>query len=376
MTTRKKLQVSSSSNNHPTEISEFKFFPPEIWIQILAKLPAKSLLKFRSLLALEGLEYRQNQWAGCLLTIVHCETLQETGLIFRKSDLYSYRIIGSCNGLILVIRNDGHPFYQKDLRLWNPCICKSLVIPTCPLPSSLLMYAVYVFGFAYTSKDYKVVTIASEKCRGEETGVRYVAVYSIRDQQWTVRNDGLNVRSPNIIGRFWPYYCLSAAVFLKGVAYWLGNLDRDGNQFSHLGSFDFDTEEFAFSGLPSSWEERGSFRHLFLLGESLAIFRISEVASSIWALDHDNKKGPWIQRFSGKSSQDGYELFRSLLNQKVFFCENDGGYFICGNKSYNIASSEVHEFKEFKSLSLQLEVYSETLVLSQGYGVSDLRFFR
>ncbi|XP_074263900.1 F-box/kelch-repeat protein At3g23880-like [Silene latifolia] len=405
MTTRKKPQFLSRSNNHPTQITEFKFLPPEIWTQILEKSPAKTLLKFRcvckswcsiidqtefihthpqisqilnsgndnrSLLSLELVEYHGNRCPGCLLTLRHPKTLQETSSIFRKSDLYSYRIIGSCNGLILVNRIGGFYVYQKDLRLWNPCIRKSLVIPACPFHRSLLLDCVYLFGYAPVNKDYKVIAIASEKGEGEETRKMYVAIYTLSDQQWTIRNDELNIKLPNVIDMFLPFYCLSSAVFLKGVAYWLGNVDKQRNELTHLGSFDFDKEEIVLLELPSSW---GSFKFLFLFGESLAIFRITEVASSIWVLDQDNKKEPWTRRFLGKSSQDGYKLFRCFVNEKVFFCESDGGYFICGNKSYNIASCEVREYEGFNYFKLQLEMYLESLVLSNVYGARDLRFF-
>ncbi|XP_074265244.1 F-box/kelch-repeat protein At3g23880-like [Silene latifolia] len=408
MKRRKNPQNSSIINNHLTQISEFNYLPPEIWTQIFAKLPAKTLLNLscvckswcsiidnpdfihlhlqisqisnsgnnnRLVVALESLGYCKNQESGYLLTVRHLETLQETGLIFRKCDLHSYHIIGSCNGLIFADRTDVPHFILRELRLWNPCICKSLVIPDCPFPLSLLENAVYVFGYAPVSKDYKVVAIASEKGVSEPARKMNLAVYTLRDQQWTVRNDGLNVSFPNGIEMFRAYYRLSAAILLNGVAYWLGNVDKDRNELTHLGCFDFNTEEIAFLELPSSWDESGSCRLLFLLGESLAIFRISEVASSIWVLDQDNKKGSWTQRFSGKSSQNGYELFRFYLHHKIFFCESDGGYFICGNKSYNIASCEVQVYKGFKSFYLELELYSECLALSKGDGARDLRFF-
>ncbi|XP_074265423.1 F-box/kelch-repeat protein At3g23880-like [Silene latifolia] len=327
MTTSEQPQILSSSNNHPTQISEFNFFPPEIRTQIFRKLPAKPLLKLscvckswcsiidypdfihthfqisqipnsgnnnnnRSLLALEALEIYADHRAGCLLTVCLPETLEETSHIFRKSDIYWYRIIGSCNGLLLVSRTGVFYESQKVLRLWNPCIRKSLVIPACPFPSYMLEDCVYVFGYAPVSKDYKVVAIGSRKSRSGEARKMYLAVYRLRDQQWTVKK-ARHISFPNTIKMSQPFYCIQAAVFLKGVAYWLGNFDKYNVELTHLGSFYFDKEEIVLLELPSSWEERGSFKFLFLFGESLAIFRISEVASSIWVLDQDNEKGTW-----------------------------------------------------------------------------------
>ncbi|XP_074265221.1 F-box/kelch-repeat protein At3g23880-like [Silene latifolia] len=416
---RRKPQNSSNRNNHLTLISEFKYLPSEIWTQILSKLPAKTLLKLRcvckswcsiiddpdfihihhqfsqipnsgnnttSLLILGG----ENGWSGWMLTVLHAETLRKTGLIFRTSDdMYVYHMIGSCNGLILVSRTDDSPSFQRELnelRLWNPCIRKSLVIPACPFSRSLECF--YVFGYAPVSKHYKVIAISKKSAR-KNLGKISWAVYILGDQQWTVRNDVLNISFPNNISLSRPFFGLQANVFVKGVAYWLGSIDKDRNEFTthvgqftthlgsfttHLGSFDFDNEEIAFLELPSSWNERGSVKFLFLLRESLAIFKISDVDSSIWVLEQDNEKGTWTQRFSGKSSPYGYQLFSYMLSKKVFFCESDGGYFICENTSYNITSCEVRELREYKAYC-QLELYSESLVLSKGYGARDLRFF-
>ncbi|XP_074264858.1 uncharacterized protein LOC141587303 [Silene latifolia] len=115
-----------SSKNHTASsnlwnISEFNYLPPEVWTQILLSLPAKTLLKFRCvckswcsiiddpdfihmhfqlckfnsgnnqlLVALERLWGLRDK--GWLLTVREAETLENTGLILRKSDSYSFHI--------------------------------------------------------------------------------------------------------------------------------------------------------------------------------------------------------------------------------------------------------------------------------------------
>ncbi|XP_074265222.1 F-box/kelch-repeat protein At3g23880-like [Silene latifolia] len=384
------------------------YLPPEVWTQILITLPAKTLVRFRCvckswcsiidnpdfihthfqlckinsgnnnklLVALEFLGRNGDEDYEYLLTVRQAETLRNLGRIFSKSDSYSYKIMGSCNGLLLVARH-GPPCYLKELRLWNPCIRKSLVIPTYPLPSSLCDPELYVFGFAPDSRDYKVVKLAFGSSQDEESGDMYFAVYTLNNQQWTVRNDPVNVSILNIYDRRGLFYFVSTAVFFRGSAYWLAEKDKYmSGLFTHLGSFDFDRESITFLELPISLEKSYCLSFLFLLGGSLAVFRMSSATSSIWVLDQNNQKDPWTLWFSGKSSFQGFLLLkRHGSRKKIFYCEKDGGYFFYGKKAYNIVSCQVHELNNSMSSYLDLEMYSETLMLSTGYGARDLRFF-
>ncbi|XP_074264924.1 uncharacterized protein LOC141587354 [Silene latifolia] len=333
--------------------------------------------KTKLLVALEGLGLYNN--VGCSLTVRKAETLQKTCRIFKRHDSYSYRIIGSCNGLLLVSRNDGPPCYREELRLWNPCIRKSLVIPACPFSTSLFTNSVYLFGFAPVSKDYKVVAFTFEKSPDVEPRKMFFAVYTLGDQQWTVRNNQFDIILPNTTGTFGPFHSVSTAVSFRGAAYWLGQIDNQNqdNRLTHLGSFDFESENITFLKLPFSLEETQYLRFLFLLRDSLAIFSISEVNSSIWVLEQANVNRPWSLWFTGKSSWYGYKAFTNCIckHRKVFYCESDGGYFVCGEEAYNIASCEMQELQRYMRFDGQLETYSESLVLSAGYGARDLKFF-
>ncbi|XP_074265410.1 uncharacterized protein LOC141587841 [Silene latifolia] len=332
------------------------------------------------LLALEGLGR-----GGCLLTVRKADTLRKTTQIFKKTDLYWYVLKGSCNGLLLV-QQCGAPYFLQDLRLWNPCIRKSLLIPKCPLPSSFLEVVNYVFGFSPLCKDYKVVAIAFD---GEKFSTKpanmFVAVYTLSDQQWTVRNNGLNIDSSGFKRMVHDseaynkheYTFPSMAVFFQGAAYWVGYDPSEdiipGKRPTLLVSFDFDSEKFTYLELPNIVEERFFSRFVFLLRDSLAIFGISYDSSSIWVLE----KGAWTKRFSGKSGLDEYPVFSycKAAKTKIFYCENDGGSFICGRTYYNIESCEIKKLGKSMSKDLSLEAYSESLVLCNGYGAQDLTFF-
>ncbi|XP_074265445.1 F-box/kelch-repeat protein At3g06240-like [Silene latifolia] len=385
-----------------------KFLPPEVWNQILSKFPAKTLLKFRCvckywrsiidnpnfvqihfqhsqfnsennrlLVALEGMGCSGDQ--GYLLTVRDAQTLGIFDRIFRTHS-YKYRIITSCNGLLLVAQFRYNYNQEEELRLWNPSIRKSLILPTCPFrPYSLDGLNCYLFGIAPSSKDYKVVAFKFkvDDTLGEEGKKMLLAVYTLSNRQWTVRNDPVNFTNLNIISMDGLFCNLSTAVFFRGATYWLGNNDKQRRLLTHLCSFDFDAENITCLELPFSVDEKCFFLFLFLLGESLAIFRISPITCSIWVLDQDNEKGTWTLRFSGKSSWDGFKVFNLcyVKCRKVLYCETDGGYFVCGDKTYNIASCKVEPLKISMSSHFYLETYSESLALSTGYGSRDLRSF-
>ncbi|XP_074265226.1 F-box protein At2g18780-like [Silene latifolia] len=314
------------------------------------------------------------------LSILHANTLKKLSRILMISDLYGYNIVGNCNGLLLVQRY--RTCSSTKLQLWNPCIRKSLILTAIPVRPNLIPRAMYLIGFAPGSKEYKVVVIVFEKCRVEKTTKIHVAVYRLSDQQWTVRNDGLDI-DPSY------FECLlegyhrkyrSNAIYFQGKAHWLGN-DQYGNstkrnKSTHLISFDFDTEKFTISELPFALYETDSSSALFVLGESLAIFCISAVSSCVRVL----KKGEWTLWFSGISSEYGHKVFSSYLVEyswrNVFYCESDdGGYLICGKYSYNIATCQVQKLTKSKSFDFELDTYLESLVLLKECGVKDLMSF-
>ncbi|XP_074265196.1 putative F-box protein At1g47790 [Silene latifolia] len=168
MTTNcKSRQKILNSNFSP---SESNYMPPELLTQILTNLPAKSLARFRCVCKYwcsiiddpyfvslhlkysrlncdkdKKLLVLKNSVSNSSLTVLQANTLEKTGRIFKKTGAaHGYFILGRCSGLLLVVQRCG-PLLQKKLRLWNPSIRKSLVIPKTPLPPNLLDTAMYIF---------------------------------------------------------------------------------------------------------------------------------------------------------------------------------------------------------------------------------------
>ncbi|XP_074265348.1 F-box/kelch-repeat protein At3g23880-like [Silene latifolia] len=180
-----------------TRISEFKYIQPELHTQILANLPAKTVLRFRCvykswcdiiddpdfvtqhrnlckinsvnsklLLSLEGSGRYGSK--GCSLTVRHADTLRKTHHILKSTE--RYYLLGSCNELLLTLDHIDTR-YQQNLMLWNPCIRKSLRIPPSPMSFRAV---VYLFGFVSCSYDYKVI----ETSFGQDGGSMSVTMVS------------------------------------------------------------------------------------------------------------------------------------------------------------------------------------------------------
>ncbi|XP_074321659.1 F-box/kelch-repeat protein At3g23880-like [Silene latifolia] len=390
----KKAKSSSSNIRHSSN-----YLPLDLWASIIVNLPVKTLLIFRcvckswcsiidhpdfgytnlklrkidskksKIFALEGFRYQGAR--RCLLTVRQGDTLRKTAHIFESSD--RYYLVGRCNELLLLRRfvypGDFNPGYEKEMRLWNPSIRKSLLIPPCPLVN-----AIYLLGFAPLSKDYKIIAIDNNINRPKNYS--YIAVYTLSDQQWCVRNNDVDVNCSYKERIYVP----PTAFYFQGAAHWFGRdpLVENEHQYelTHLVSFNFDSEKFTFLEIPRDSKGTDIARFLFILGELLAIFSVTRGRSRIWVLEQGSGKGVWTNWFSGRSNSDTYYLFSTFWSYSLLFYETDGErYFIFGKKSYNIASGRVEELEKSMSNCLDLGMYMESLVLWKGYGAEDMASF-
>ncbi|XP_074304251.1 uncharacterized protein LOC141638965 isoform X2 [Silene latifolia] len=352
--------------------TSFKYLPLEIWTLILARMPA-----FEDLgrLGLNGLE----AW---LRTIRRADTLRKTGhnLMSPGNDDPLGSCIGpSVNGLILTCELID---FKQELILWNPSIRKSLVIPPCPIPSHLQVETAFVFGFAPSTKEHKIIAITSDETPGTQPRDMFFAVYTLSDQRWTVRNNGLNVERSFFEGIFQSFLYSSDTTFLYGGTVFLHGkvhcLAFDyGNNKLHLVSLDFDLESVTFLEVPDLSDKSRPLRFPFILGESVAIFSISTVKASIWVLELDDGKRVWTPWCSEPSSLDGFGLFMDhILSNGPYYYESDcGGCLIIGKKSYHIASGKVQARGKSMRRNVILETYSESLVLHKGYGAQEVDVF-
>ncbi|KAK9052805.1 hypothetical protein SSX86_029435 [Deinandra increscens subsp. villosa] len=276
--------------------------PPEIITQILYRLPAKSLARFRCvskgfLSLLSQPQFIKTHQAT--LNRKHFITQLDSSSLFSlpfnypkqaailtptelhldlnpdRPEIDMFTFHGSCNGLILVSGHDvdgGHT-----LLVINPVTTELLEIPETDydFPSIDI-----VFGFGYDSvtDDYKVVTISfspPEEIPPDEVSMD---VYSLKTNTW----------SRDVCD--FPYDHTSrksySGVFVNGFLHWIAKKDSFGDDgLRVIVAFSLADEKLSELALPESCKKK-----LFLVsGEKLGVF----MGGELWVMDEYGVPGSW-----------------------------------------------------------------------------------
>ncbi|XP_021761286.1 F-box/kelch-repeat protein At3g23880-like [Chenopodium quinoa] len=344
--------------------------PTDSWTEILARLPAKSLMRLRCVC---------KSWCSLIdssdfiVTHLHIYNKKRKYLIeveryksnirsidtFTKIDvlfeaLGEHAILGSSYGLYL-LKNVFHDIFVS---LYNPCIRKSFVIP--PSPFSHEQTILYRLGFAPSSNDYKLLTIGCFKFPEFS-----IAVYSLNDNLWRIK------------GRFHDHirglllYKDEGEIYFKGAMYWLG---FDQGSATHLIWFDFDSEEFNLVDLPDALKQTCLTKMCFVLGESIAVFGMSSDRTCIWVLVEDGGDKSWRLWYTGDVNLEALQFLTGsnysigltgIVNEEkntllVQHSVNDYFYGMC---SYNFKSHQIQHLDFYNCRPKSIDTYVETLVL-------------
>ena len=189
-------------------------FPDDITVEILKRLPVKSLLRFkcvskwwRSLISSSNFagihlgRIRSESHLGMASSIIlsrYGDSLlsldpqnEEDGpqqameLEFPMLPYFPYYVKGHCDGLICCVVNDGS---QGFLLLYNPSIREYRKMPVPPNFRSTR--ECFGLGFDASTQDYKIVRIPSMYCRLKVPGfVPKVEVFSLKSYSWRTLPD-------------------------------------------------------------------------------------------------------------------------------------------------------------------------------------------
>ncbi|XP_062014456.1 F-box/kelch-repeat protein At3g23880-like [Rosa rugosa] len=175
--------------------------PFEVITEILAKLPVKSLLKFRvvckswcSLISTSQFVKKHLssntstpkkviQLSRDVLTFysLHDSKLVQETIEFRIEwhALSSFRIMGYCNGLVCI-----EACRENRIFLWNPSTRDSKILPCGVVDNSYFCWC--GFGYDYNSDDYKVLTVDRLKkpIDNYQDSSRNSMMYTLRTNSW------------------------------------------------------------------------------------------------------------------------------------------------------------------------------------------------
>ncbi|KAI9126980.1 hypothetical protein K1719_001539 [Acacia pycnantha] len=260
------LQIHSSTPSRKLMAmgEDNPFLPPEIIINILKRLPVKSLVRFRCVVK----DWRNLMKSPYFIEEHHHHSALNNPLLISSASvinpaysflfllryemkylvieripaMYSLRrafsnIIGSCNGLLCaMLGHDG-----DELLLLNPATREVRQVPTTTINDGSYSIFGWGFGFSPIVRDYKIVRIHMPRSINlDDICVVRAELYSLRTGLWKEIEFGA-IRTV----RF-----LSKAVTINGAIFWLGS--KGGDHRHMIVSFDLVMEVFTLIPLPST----------------------------------------------------------------------------------------------------------------------------
>ncbi|CAN0841661.1 F-box protein CPR1 [Linum grandiflorum] len=276
-----------------TRNDESSFLPEDVVVDILVKLPVKTLSRFKCLstgirnviespyfVAAHAELQRTNRTGIFVLTFSdkgtstnHDSSVSCFSFPFLKSPNYPWlRYLGSWNGLVCLRVISVH----TDMVLWNPATSKFSFAPHPPPPGRSFTKVVYGFGYDSVSDDYKSVRILKPM-----DGQTAVAILSWRQRIWTELTDETQIGLLDDIG----IYDRFELVTSKGRVSWM----VDGSSGGLL-SFKLGQEKFEWISPPP--EDRNRHKTACVWKGSLAM--LVEKGSdclSLWLFDDDDDRG-------------------------------------------------------------------------------------
>ncbi|XP_058214496.1 F-box/kelch-repeat protein At3g23880-like [Rhododendron vialii] len=337
--------MANSPSDLPTATSDL---PSEMTIEILSRLPVKSLLRFKSVCKtwydlIETPDFiskhLQTQSTlnppSVLVTSYHRETQKHTASLFfnvgfingavnldfplldridsKNSGRRRFPVsVGTCNGLVCISLSH----YGFPLILWNPCTRQFREIPNSewqwlddPYPDDngdkMVDGVSFGFGYHSSANDYKLIRIVVYS-RPERFFVR-ADLYTMSTETWReIDVDKLSVFFQNDFGGVGTVVLIrgAAPAMLNGVFYWRGCIistyaseQIEGQEI--VMSFDMADEVFRKIRMPVcgdyTWDQSILWQ-IIELKDKLAVFIYpDDKCCDVWMLNEDQSS--WTNQF-------------------------------------------------------------------------------
>ncbi|XP_031113999.1 F-box/kelch-repeat protein At3g23880-like [Ipomoea triloba] len=365
---------TQSSNTNPL----FVFPPllPEILSEILSRLPAKSLSRFRCVskpwcalisssefvkLHLKASASRKDyahhrilcSFAGprsfsvmqCSLQSVMSERPAEGFHIDypMKTPHNSVWIIGSCNGLVCIA------IEEKYLFIWNPTTGKFKKVPDPGVKLKAGFYFMYGFGYDELNDDYKVVGVfcvfhATNSCETE------VMVYSMKGDFWRKIED--------LKGGF---LLNEAGKYANGKIHWAVSPFGASSGWEIV-SLDLAKETYGKVGRPDFGEGNPDLTLGVLCGSLCVLCQYEKAHMDLWVMREYGVNESWTKMFTIPPL---YDPWNRTFSSPICISKNGEVVLVLGStivvfypKSKALRYPEIINF----SAILEADIYVESLV--------------
>ncbi|KAG6702515.1 hypothetical protein I3842_07G037700 [Carya illinoinensis] len=351
-----------------------KFLPEEVVVEILLRLPVKSLVRFRCvskrwLSLISDPRFAKSQFKRAADHIQRLlfptpfglgslevdapfgdgSALRELFVPFKQPDL-RLNLLGSCDGLVFASHYD-----HKDFYVWNPSTGEHRKLPDpgiSPHPDNEYMYG---FGYDSSIDNYKVIVIAflpPRPCPG------YVGkILSLKNDLWK------SIKKPdNVFTSF-----RSAGALCGGAVHWLGGVFRPGPNLAIL-AFDLAEEKFRQVPMPPMLEEEDNedyydiaYTCLVNLGGRLCLILLWDADEELWGMMEYGVQKSWARMFRIDGDYSPQPLCMSRGNQLVA-TNDDGNVLIRANPEGKIVESCVFCIEQSPNWHEPSAVFVESLL--------------
>ncbi|GAB4842265.1 hypothetical protein Ancab_040436 [Ancistrocladus abbreviatus] len=351
------FETSSSYPPQSRYIKMFShYFPEEVRINILSRLPIKSLVRFQCVskiwhaligsprFKVDHYHYIASNSDGQILVQNRGREINKFSLLddslhvfaqlkfpFQFAEYPSF--ISICNGVFCIYFS-----YEHKIILWNPAIREVRVLQDYPIEyqEDEISSAHFGFGFDAATNGYKVVRVLPYRDQGRNYIPHKVGVYTLRNNKWR------EIKGPR------PTRCdhLSAETYAQGAFHWLLGtnnesawpLDANNEIYQSILSFDMTDEMFYWICLPDV--SSGRSVNLSSLNNFLATIFHSffgpEKCYDVWVRNGNHIDGSWTKQYCIKASL-GVARPRLLWKSQIFALTNAEGKLV----SYDLHTEEV-----------------------------------
>ncbi|KAK9016771.1 hypothetical protein V6N11_079265 [Hibiscus sabdariffa] len=277
------------------------YIPVEVIVEILKRLPVKSLVRFRSVCKSWNTLISHSSFISTHLQASLSNYTPFLLLSYRRNSKYNFflhydndgfdefkqlqfpafgcasfsLLLGSCNGLIYL------QFWKGDVSkflLWNPSIQKCISLPRPRFSDDVQIN--FGFGFDSITNDYKLVIIGFEK---DDAWIKPF-LFSLNENCW---------KRVNAIPPDYTFDPGEISVpFVNGAVHWIGYQKRNNVGFTNvILGFDLSAEEFFEISLPESLIGLGPM--------DLSTMKYGESSIAVLKRDSENEHELWVMKEYG-----------------------------------------------------------------------------